>query len=577
MFAESYLHRAFEGWHRVRKVLRDLPTGDVLRLLIRLRWNHASEGKNAWLGDAAFHPSNMTALIRAVGRSWIDQGIPPPTGAELPKDSLKAVFDLALQLSSEVQSGILPHARYGNSDKAGGKHGRRRRCEGLWLTALQMRSRNRGLAYEFARIWMLMRPLWEQRSYDVMKSSEQHAGLSPPRLPVSSGFDSMETDIFIALTALHARGWVADVEAMFGHTEFAGEAITTIRNRAVPLTEVVGDWDQIERETRNSLANPFVLNPFVSLPDGTIIVPDPGAALGAIQERTLALAQDGTETVRTLLGHVYETYVQTLLAALAKASAEETYLPELWDTLTEAAVENSPDGFLVSADAALVFEAKVTRIPEPPPPDTWKLLGQIDLMERVSGRRGAATSPTRRPLEQGYLFMERWRASDPVVLAQLPALPTWWRYVLICPVEWPPHTHWDEFRAQDWRPRLRADHRAMDANVSFLSHVDLEVALTVLEARKAAGQPTTFVALLTEWLTEWSAQLPVVRLENDRLRFRDNLADYLVERYPGDVDRMPVILAGAYDSLFESVMKHGFGRYSSWHDELAPAVEPAEE
>lgn len=542
----------FPGWPAFIDQIREIGAFTVIRLLVALSWKDFKTADNFTGSNPIHHAHNHQALCHVALRVWMDEGTPAMQRAPVVEDARRLTI-LLLQMGDIVHQGFIDRPRMTSK-----KNRRRQVAETMWVSALQMRHRNSRSMDEAGRTWLLLREYWSRRQYDVMAREEQRKGETPPKEPMLCGFDSLEWWVFAAFSVLTKDGWIEDPAAYYASTAFAENISAQIDMNLPSVEEVIGPWDDVRHQVRNSLLNPFMEHPILRIPGGPIIAPDPAAVFSALSDRVIRRVRDRgcadeserqKERIATLIGYSYESYVADLVKDCGEHSVDERFQAEF--TVGSNGEERSPDAFLNASNHVTMFEVKSTRVPEPPD-CVANLLGLLSMMEAASGKRRLG-SRTRGPLEQGTDFIRRWDESDPRILENLGNMPPSCLYVLVSPIEWPGVIHWGQFREQFWHPLLGDAEKFLDGRVAFVNHRELELAAILLRARMTQGKPTSFRVLLEEWMT--ATRKYIVELDSNS-EIRDvygGFGDYLLSHYAEEMSqRLPMLDNAAEEIVYEA-------------------------
>ena len=492
----------FAGWDAVRQTVSAIGPLRALRYLL-LRVAEEQQHDGVFQGDGTHNYINHPIAARAILRVWADAPA-APTVVELvqPIDAQEETEILhALRQFNELSRTRLAQSRRPDYDT----HGRfsqahiERVVEALWLQTLLARGRSNAPKYEIARAWLMLRRFWQERKEEVRGAIEHRL-----REPLDTAFQSLEHGLFLNVAAFKARGIIVSTRDMFRHTEFRDQLPTILDLYVKPAGEVAGPWADVESVAQRGIESAFQYEPLVRLGANAIVAPDLGLVLCGITDRVITstvanYAVDGEhvlEAAQTVLGLVFERYVQRLVEECARNSRGSRFVQEF--QLDDQSA--SPDAIIVEAEVTL-FEAKATRYPVPFA-DHLDAASFLGWLRKVAGERPGQ----RGPITQGARFVRKWREHDGACERELGAFRTNTdlRYVIISAEDLPVFAHWQKFRETLWRPQLGQEEQVLDERTLFVSIHDLEALAATLIALGARNTPRTIGELLDEWAAYWN-------------------------------------------------------------------------
>jgi hypothetical protein len=542
---------AFPGWSSVWAQLAAMDPRKLWLSAVRAAWKSAKAENGVFVGDAVLHFKNHSIFVRLALRAQMD-GL----GTEGSYDVV-ATKALLRQLSQRGEELLL--AYYATVPDDSEAHRQERIVVGSWLTALTYRGRNRSAKFELARAWILLRRKWREKRETLAEMYEAEL-----QIPLSTAFDSIEGGLFLAVMMMQADGFVPDPVRALGETHLGNAAEAFVTLYSVDATTLVAGRETLEQYPAVGLENPFMAEPILRMPDGSLVAPDPGALLTCIEERLVDHAlrpfiEEGgrrEKLARTMRGYVFESYLADVLCEIGRASLRCRHVDEFQYAVGDQVVR-SPDGFLVNDVGVIAFEAKATRFPRP-------IEAQLSV-EALLGWMGkvAGELPDRLPLTQGARFVEHWIAGNAGIVAQLGP----WRgheafsYLLVTAEDPPFIVPSPEFRDRYWHPRLGNTETALDARSSFVSIKDIEVLHCAASVHLKAKTNFDGTRAIRDW-EKHRASGPhslVQAMNSTAIEFKRSLADYLVEKYQGASTEFPDLQRDAFEELCAETRTKFFG------------------
>ncbi|WP_224360686.1 hypothetical protein [Hyalangium versicolor] len=535
----TFSSEPFTSWMQVRGQLKQLGPARVLRILLEMVHHHMRANQGVFVGDAVHNFINHAIVVRVLLRQIIDGNLDLAQPVALLSDAEKRVFLSVLkQLNDKAntESSASPSV----ADMV----------EKAWRLTLRHRGRSRSPKFEIARAWILLRRKWKEKRESILSMYDAKI-----QIPLSVAFDSLEHGLVLNFALYHGSGLVSDVGRAFEQVSFAAQLDSLLDWYVPPADAVVGDWSDIESFPGVGLSSVFSENPIVRI-GKALIAPDPSLLLADLEDRMVRRAlrnfvEEGAkreEIARTMLGYVFESYVQDLVAACCAFSTDEEYIEEF----EVGAGRDSPEAF-AKGPVLTIFEAKTTRFMRPF--DAHGGLSDfLSWLRKIAGERPGS----RGALEQGARFLSLWKSSSTEIVSRLgawdPSSPFY--YVIVSPEDPPFVTHWSEFRAQLWRPSLEPGARELDARTIFMSIRDLEIILCTLQWLKDEGRPGSIHSLLGEWLQQWNS--PGLRISHDRVK--SGIGDFLLGKSPAVASVMPALLKSAFDEFMDQTHGLAFTR-----------------
>jgi hypothetical protein len=548
----------FRGWDGLRQAIRTIGPERLLRALVRKAGSEAKESAAGFTGDALHNYLSHHIVAHILLRMLLDgEAEPMSLDAEFTSTESETIANILGQVNFLAAERIGPPNQRPAHTK---RHLFQRIVRGLWVNHLEVGSRLSSPKFEIARSWLMLRQFWPARVAQISSEVPLHL-----RGPLVSAFQALEY-IFLLHIAVHTRGPVIDNPTVA--LRMAEGAIDRVLDLYIPdAADVVGSWDLIENEAIGTLLNPFIENPIIRLPSGTILAPDPGVLIQGISDRLLNRAVDYyadeykselAVAASRLLGKVFEDYACYLLTTIgAQLGNVEVKGPFNYGQPEH----ESPDvlWFEDQGKYLAIFECKSARL-KPHSAAALELDSMYAWFARLSG-----ANDERGPYEQLLRFVDDWQKGDAECVRQLGRADEERSgvYLLVSLAQPPPFANWPSFRKLLFRPMLTSAQCRADQRSLYVGIGDLELYALLVNSGRCKLKLS---ALLSEWNAQLSTQ-PDFRKPNPNVHrgtvptvpvpetvdTKGGLSDFLRQRFQVENLTAPAAIDAAVAGCFAEI------------------------
>jgi hypothetical protein len=534
----------FESWSSIRSKCKAVGVSRLLNFLIMKAMVEVDENDGVFIGNGLHNYLNHHVLCRLLILMIIEEGIPYPPGqhSEFSTEELKVVVSIFGQLNDRYD--FTEKFIRGKSRKKGIRNKEdsaviRSIINSDWKSSLNFKHRNNSSKFEIARAWMFFRHYWKKVSNRINVSD--HKMLHP----MNSAFEAIHYELLLLAAIERYHYYIPNPKIAFQNTDFSTKVLNFIDIYIPDAVDVVTTFKDAEKYPFEGLESPFLENPIIKLPNGSLIAPEPGLLFCGIEDRFFRKVQKNFQDddydkkkVRTIFGYIFEEHVCFLVKKIAEFSSHERFLPEFKYDGNSL----SPECFILGK-SIFSFEAKFKRFPIPSK-STISIKSYFDWVNILTGKKDG-----RPPLYQGINFFDRWSNGHREILQQLGKRKNFSNlyYLVVSSENIPATANWFEFRNNEWGKKFDIKQKSLDKNTWFISIRDLEILASYSEQKEIS-----FELVFLDWIDYWSNHKALVTSEGKK-QFKMTFRDFLVKGYPELANSMLTDMKAHLDEYYNEV------------------------